>query len=47
MSAFISSNALNVSPARNFALSDDKEAKLRRKCPEEFALWESAHIADG
>ena len=43
----VSLDRKNVSPARSFALSDDKEAKLRRKCPEEFALWESAHIADG
>lgn len=35
----------NVSPGADLDLSTEVEAKLRRKCAAEFALWES--IADG
>ena len=31
----------NVSPAMELSLSPGVEAKLRRKCAEEFALWDS------
>lgn len=30
----------NVSPRRDLTLSPEIEAKLRRKCAAEFALWE-------
>lgn len=32
----------NVSPRRDLTLSAGTEAKLRRKCAEDFAVWESA-----
>lgn len=31
---------LNVSPRVDLTLSPQVEAKLRRKCPDEFAIWE-------
>lgn len=31
----------NISPSRELVLCSETEAKLRRKCPEEFELWES------
>ncbi|WP_121629853.1 gamma-glutamyl kinase [Tropicibacter alexandrii] len=32
----------NVSPKAALALSDETEAKLRRKCADDFAVWEKA-----
>lgn len=32
----------NVSPRRDLVLSEDTEAKLRRKCADDFSVWDQA-----